>query len=379
MKIVLVSHSSYLQGGAQGCLLDLVKGMRKAYLKSEIYLVFPDEGELIESFRPYINDYIVIEQPWWMIEPNRDSISKSLSRFFRIWRYARKTLDYLNRIKPDIVMTNTIASPVAALACRWGKYKHVWFIHEVPSNSGSYSFLYPESLIVNWIHRVSYKVIVNSEYTLQYYAEKMKSQERLHKVHLGVEVKSHQAFPNKSCYTLLLIGNFNENKGQSEAIEACRLLFNEGVKFRLLLVGSGDDEYSDSIRRLIHDLQLDEYVKMIQHTSDVASYYLQSDVLLMCSASEGFSKVIIEAQRFGLPIIATSIGASKELVDNGFNGFLYQRGDVHRLAMYIKDLADISLRKQMSSNARSFVEGRYSVDQFVSEVFNLFDYKELSS
>lgn len=370
MKIVFVSHSSYVQGGAQGCLLDLVKGIRKAHLKSEIYIIFPSNGELIDAFRPYVDGYTVLEQPWWMIEPNRYSFRKSLSRFFRIRRYARKTLSFLNRIKPDIVMTNTIASPVAALAAKWGGYKHIWFIHEVPSDSGSYRFFYPETWIVRWIARVSDRVIVNSEYTLRHYAQMVSNSNKLNKVHLGVDVNLGESIFNKP-YTLLLTGCYTENKGQFEAVEACRLLRDMGLQFRLLLVGASDDEYSNSIRKLIYDLQLYDYVKVIDYTTDISHYYLQSDVLLMCSASEGFSKVIIEAQRFGLPIIATSIEASKELVNNGYNGFLYRRGDVLGLAECIKELSDVSLRKRMSSNARSFVEGRYTVEQFVDEVISL--------
>lgn len=368
MKIVFVSHNAYLQGGAQSVLLDLVKGIKRLHPQCMIYLIFPEQGNLIDSFLPYMDGYATIKQPCWMVNPEKRSMYKSVLWMTRFVRYAWKTLAYLKQLSPDVVMTNTIASPVAALACKWGGYKHLWFIHEVPVDSGSYAFLYPESSIVKWIDRASYKVLVNSEYTLLHYKPMMLHADKLRKVHLAVEIEMKGSVIEKTCYTLLLIGYFADNKGQREAIEACQLLLKEsGFSFRLLLVGAGNDEYSNSVRRLIGDEELEAHVIPVDFTTDITSYYLQSDVLLMCSASEGFSKVLIEAQRFGLPVIATSIEASKELVKDGYNGLLYDRGDVRGLAFAIQKLADVSLQEVMGANARTFVEGRYTMEQFVAE------------
>lgn len=368
MKMVFVSHNAYLQGGAQSVLLDLVKGIKGFYPQYLVYVIFPERGNLIDAFLPYIDGYAIIKQPCWMVDPKKKSLYKSVFWIGRFIRYALKTLSYLKQISPDVVVTNTIASPVAALACKWGGYKHLWFIHEVPVDSGSYVFLYPESFIVRWLDKASSRVLVNSEYTLCHYKPMMIHADKLEKIHLAVEIESEGIRVEKPCYTLLLIGYFADNKGQLEATEACRLLMMDSdFRFRLLLVGAGDDEYSNFIRKSIRDKGLDSYVIPVDFTTNISSCYLQSDVLLMCSASEGFSKVLVEAQRFGLPVIATSIEASRELVENGYNGFLYHRGDIQSLASAIQKLADASLRKVMGANARTFVNGRYTMKQFVDE------------
>ena len=122
MKILFASHSSYTQGGAQGVLFDLVKGLKQFFPNYQIYVIFPEKGALIDVFLPYINGYAVVKQPGWMVEPNRKSFYKSLWSITRFMRYAWKALNYMNQIKPDVVMTNTIFSPVAALASKWGKF-----------------------------------------------------------------------------------------------------------------------------------------------------------------------------------------------------------------------------------------------------------------
>lgn len=369
MKIVFVSHNAYLQGGAQGVLLDLVKGIKKIYPHYLVYVIFPEQGTLIDAFLPYVDGYTTIKQPCWMVDPKKKSLYKSVLWITRFVRYALKTLAYLRQLSPDVVMTNTIASPVAALACKWGGYKHLWFIHEVPVDSGSYAFLYPEKKIVRWVERLSFKVFAVSDHVLNHYKSLMKNREKIHRIHYSVEVNVDAYFERKvSCYTLLLVGYFNDNKGQKEAIEACRV-FNRksSIPFRLLLVGAGDDDYSNEIREQIKNDVLNNCIELINFTTEIHTYYQQADVLLMCSASEGLPKVVVEAQKYGLPVIATSIAANKELIEEGNNGLFYQRGNIEQLSCAIDKMSDSSLRESMGENAFRFMVQRYTTEQFVKE------------
>lgn len=369
MKLIFVSHSSYLQGGAQACLLDLVKGIRKSHPQFQLFLVFPEDGVLIDSFSPYIDGYTVIKQPWWMVSPKQKSVFKSLKRMCKIWRYARQTLLYFKRVDPDVVITNTIASPVAACACKMGCYKHLWFIHEVPVDSGIYSFLYPESRLVRWVEKLSNKILVVSDYTFNHYKALISDSAKIQKIHVAVELNNepHLNVRNK-CYTLLLVGSFDENKGQLEAVAACKELVSTLKQpFHLILVGAVDDAYSTFIRNEVYNTHLDLVVTIVPFLSNITSYYNQADVLLSCSKSEALSRVIIEGQKSGLPIIATSIAAHQELVQDGYNGLLYQRGDVEELVCAIQRLSDPSLRKWMGENAASFMADRYTTKIYVEE------------
>ncbi len=373
MKLVFASQCSGLQGGAQGCLLDLVKGLRRIHPDVLIYLIFPNNGELIDAFRPYIDGYALIKQPWWMVEPPKKTFLKTLSRFFRIRRYAHKTLDYLKLINPDVVLTNTIASPVTALACRRGGYKHIWFIHEVPSSSGTYSFLYPEKTILKWVDNLSSQVLVVSDYLLGYYRPFIKNDDKIHKIHVEVTVNSYQRKRTaNSCYTLLQVGYFDENKGQEEVINACKLLLTDSFcSFKLLLVGAGNTDYSSYIRRRVVEEGMSQFVTIVDFTTEISSYYNKADVVLICSKSETLSKVNIEAQKCGIPVIATAIDAHKELIQDGYNGVLYQRGDVKSLADAIRRLSDSALRKELGENAISFMLGKYTDSQYVEEFLHV--------
>lgn len=84
MKIVFISHLAHSQGGAQGVLVDLIKGLKQYYPEYQIYIIFPKKGDLIDICSPYINGYKIIKQPWWIIPGKKIKCHTAIGRFFRI-------------------------------------------------------------------------------------------------------------------------------------------------------------------------------------------------------------------------------------------------------------------------------------------------------
>ncbi|HNK64333.1 MAG TPA: glycosyltransferase, partial [Anaerolineales bacterium] len=77
-------------------------------------------------------------------------------------------------------------------------------------------------------------------------------------------------------------------------------------------------------------------------------------VLVVPSSYEGFGIVYLEGMGFGLPAIGTSLGAAKEVIEDGVTGFIIQPGDAQGLADRLQVLAEKrDLLLQMSLAARS--------------------------
>ena len=130
MRLVFLSHDSNHNGGAQKCLVDLFKGLKCRYSHCEIYVIFPSEGELIDTCMPYIDGYKIISMPWWLLNNDRMvSPRKKISFVFKVIKKAIKIRSYLRLVKPDYGITNTIVLPYLALACKIMSIKHLWFIH----------------------------------------------------------------------------------------------------------------------------------------------------------------------------------------------------------------------------------------------------------
>jgi glycosyltransferase involved in cell wall biosynthesis len=81
--------------------------------------------------------------------------------------------------------------------------------------------------------------------------------------------------------------------------------------------------------------------------------------LVLPSLSEGQPTVVMEAMALGLPVIASDIPGTQELVHTGKTGFLFPPGDVERLSVCLENfIKDDSLRQQMSHRAKKEIAQR---------------------
>ena len=168
MKILFFSHGKRANGGAERCLLDLVKGLKQARESWEIYVVFPAKDELWEMTRPYLSGYAFIRQPWWLVRPKKRNWRKRLLFNLKKHSAIRKTRDYIREIKPDITITNTLATPIGAIASHAENIPHDWFIHEIPELARNLTYLFCEDSCLEKISSLSQRILVPSDFAGKY-------------------------------------------------------------------------------------------------------------------------------------------------------------------------------------------------------------------
>lgn len=97
------------------------------------------------------------------------------------------------------------------------------------------------------------------------------------------------------------IGRFNYQKNHEKLIRIFKRIHKLDDSCRLLLIGSG--ELKEQIEEQIADLELENVVKIIDHT-DVPQDYMQAmDIMIMPSRFEGLCLVTLEAQANGMPVL----------------------------------------------------------------------------
>ena len=93
----------------------------------------------------------------------------------------------------------------------------------------------------------------------------------------------------------------------------------------------------------------------------------QVDVFINASTSEGLPVSIMEANSFGIPVIATDVGGTKEIVIDGFNGFLISGDELTKSILSKALLKFISLsledKKKMRRNARNTFLQEFDLDK----------------
>jgi glycosyltransferase involved in cell wall biosynthesis len=167
------------------------------------------------------------------------------------------------------------------------------------------------------------------------------------------------------------------DKGIGEFVNAARVLKQEGVAARFVLVGDSDPENPASIS----NTQLSEWhelgiVEWWGEKDNMHKVLAQSSIVCLPSYREGLPKVLLEAASCGRPIIATDVPGCREIVHDGENGILVPLKDSSSLASAIKELINNpEKRKSMGVNGRRLVESEFSEEIVVSQTLEV--YQEL--
>jgi glycosyltransferase involved in cell wall biosynthesis len=163
-------------------------------------------------------------------------------------------------------------------------------------------------------------------------------------------------------------------KGQDTAIEALRLLVEEGLDAHLLLIGSAkfafratrfdNAAYLVRLRQQIATAGLNDRVSLLGERVDVPQLMRALDILLLPSHEEPFGRSLIEAMAMGVPVVATNVGGPPEIIENGVEGYLLPPLEPQAWAGAIRALAQApAMGAEMGRAGRRRVEQAFTVEQ----------------
>ncbi len=150
---------------------------------------------------------------------------------------------------------------------------------------------------------------------------------------------------------IIHISNFRPVKRIGSIIKVfCNI--SEKVKSKLLLVGDGPEMFK--IRNMVSKLGLDDKVIFMGRQNDIIPLLNISDLYMLPSKSESFGLSALEAMSCEVPIIGTSIGGLKEVVEDGISGYICDPGDIKAMSKAaIAILANKNNRVKMGLAARA--------------------------
>ena len=167
------------------------------------------------------------------------------------------------------------------------------------------------------------------------------------------------------------------DKGVGEFVQAARLLKQEGIPARCVLVGKiVKDNPSRISENQVRAWEREGVVEWWGHRDDMATVLASAHVVVLPSYREGFPKVLLEACASGRPIIATAVPGCREIVRDGENGFLVPPKDPKTLAKAITVLLkNPAVRIRMGSRGREIAVGEFSAGQISRQTLAV--YREL--
>lgn len=164
--------------------------------------------------------------------------------------------------------------------------------------------------------------------------------------------------------TLLHIARITDGKGQTDAIKACKILYDMKKDFIFYIVGDVDPDYQNKISSILNSIPYRDSIKLEGFSSNVAEYYRKSDIFIFPSKGEGLSNSFIEALSYGLACISYKNTSFPELKTLGFEFSLAEdqdidslKGTLHNTLEYIESnpipiAKNIELTKQLFSKER---------------------------
>jgi glycosyltransferase involved in cell wall biosynthesis len=162
---------------------------------------------------------------------------------------------------------------------------------------------------------------------------------------------SRPSCPSEPPLKLLYVGAYSRVKGLLPLIEAMALLKDTQIELDVVGEKTRESDYWIRIQQVIESHRLSGRVRFhpFQDRKSMDGFYRRSHVLVAPSLFEGYGMVVAEAFCYGLPVIASEVGALPELVVHEQNGLLVPPADPAGLASSIRRLAeDKALRAKMS-------------------------------
>ena len=143
---------------------------------------------------------------------------------------------------------------------------------------------------------------------------------------------------------LLSVGEVNKNKNHRVVIEALGKLKRKDIYYVICGRGPLSNEYKD----LSKSYGIEHQIILTGYRTDVAEFYKAADVFVFPSFREGLPVAVMEAMASGLPIIATKIRGSSDIVKDGVNGILLEPNDVSGFIKAIETVYKNKINKQIS-------------------------------
>jgi glycosyltransferase involved in cell wall biosynthesis len=155
---------------------------------------------------------------------------------------------------------------------------------------------------------------------------------------------------------ILAAGRLSPEKGFDTLIDAAAML---PATIGVVLFGEGGER--SRLEAMIVERNLADRVAMPGHVADLDRLLTGADMMALPSHTEGLPNVILEASAAGLPVVATAVGGTPEVVAEGETGVLVEPGHAWKLAAKLAQLAvDAGLRRRMGDAGRALMHREFT-------------------
>jgi glycosyltransferase involved in cell wall biosynthesis len=378
LKIAFISNCQRI-GGAERVLLETIDVLSERGIECRVLL--PRQGQFAEELSRRGIQYAIVRSAFLTMtgKPTPWQRFKAVLRFIAAaFLAARKIAKW----KCDVIYSNTVTVGHGAIAAKLLRKPHIWHLHEFGKEDHGFGFYFGERFSCRAIGSMSSTCITVSKALAakyQQFISRSKLTVLYPSMHLQLErmERPHEPtaalLPCDAQFRCIIVGGIFAGKRQEDAVRALALVRKGGLNAQLLLVGGLEDTlYHKHLAQIIRDNDLENKAIFTGEVRDARPLIQASDVVLVCSRSEAFGRVSIEAMLAGKPVIGAAAGATPELVQDGFNGVVFKLADSVSLAEKIRYLYQHpDVRRRLGENGQQWAHSLFTKERYSGELFGI--------
>jgi glycosyltransferase involved in cell wall biosynthesis len=236
------------------------------------------------------------------------------------------------------------------------------------------------------IHRLAHRILVNSEAIRDHILSRDSAQaNKIVVIKNGIssvagssetrnlhEQLCHELEIDSDSKIIGMVARLQPVKGHRFFLEAASRVIAREPKAQFVLVGDGPLK-SDIEDQAAH-LGIKDRLHMLGDRTDAARILASFDLLVLASLHEGLPNAVMEAMAAGVPVVATAVGGTKELITDGETGYLAAPADTDALSERITfALVNERDRIKVAASGRQFINVEFGMERMVESVEKLYD------
>lgn len=357
IPILYLSHCGSSIGGGEKQLFYLVTNLDRNSFAP--YVICPDDGIFAEKLRNANIHTTILNLPQWR---------KAKSLFIR-HAFANKLTDYVQHHKLQLIHTSdSWLNPYM-----WQVKKRI----NLPVISHVRNILSTKQVAKYRFNRMDH-IIAISDQSKATLVNSGIDQEKIDVILNCVDLSEFQprSLVNISDTIVVgLVGRIEPFKRQKEFVEIASIVHRQCKNVKFYIIGSPLDtqkhkKYEREVQKLINDKKLDHVMHFTGYRYDMAQALHEIDILLTLSAGS----VIAEAMATGLPVVATHIGSTKNMIVDGVTGWILSSNSLEHISdKIVKLVNDSELYRQMGNAARKHAEDNFHIEIHNQKIHAIYD------
>ena len=251
-------------------------------------------------------------------------------------------------LRKKVVLAFAGSSIQTLLSSEGNLFRPVKILSKINCTLSKRIIVYSESLIKEWnLGKYRNKIYIAHKHFLDFDTFKIKNKF------------------NERANLVGYIGRFSEEKGVLNFVKAITEISEKQNEIKFLV--GGDGQLRNEIERYLEDLNLNEKVKLvgwIPH-DELPDYLNELKLLVLPSYTEGLPNIMLEAMACGTPVLANPVGAIRDIIKNGENGFIMENNSPECIAETVIRALKHQNPDEIVKNARKLVEKEFTYEAAV--------------